>query len=35
VDTLGQPLSPLPSKFPAVSTVLEGRILQFGVRVDF
>jgi hypothetical protein len=35
VDTLGQPLSPLPSRFPAVSTVLEGRILQFGVRVDF
>jgi len=35
VDTSGNPTSPLPSKFAPLSTVLEGRILQFGIRVDF
>ena len=33
VDTSGNLTSPLPSRFPSLSTVLEGRILQFGVRV--
>jgi len=35
VDATGLPLAPIPSRFPATSTVLEGRILQFGLRVDF
>ena len=35
VDTSGNPTSGLPTRFPALSTVLEGRIVQFGIRVDF
>ena len=35
VDAAGNLTSPLPAKFPALSTVLEGRIIQFGVRIDF
>jgi hypothetical protein len=33
--TTGVPTAPLPSSFPASSTVLEGRIVQLGLAVHF
>jgi len=35
VNADGSPKNPLPASFPPTSTVLEGRIIQLGIRVDW
>ena len=35
VDASGNLTSPLPARFPGLSTVLEGRIIQLGIRLDW